>query len=125
MRAAIETSVDFDATISTSMPSQTRSARADRCSAGERDGKVSVITGAGSGMGRASARAFVREGARVVGVDISGREKEIAEELGDAFIAFSADVSNERDVAAMFAEARKAFGRVDAVLNVAGIGDQQ
>ena len=92
---------------------------------GELQGKVSVITGAGSGMGRASARAFVREGARVVGVDISGREKETADELGDAFVAVSADVSNERDVAAMFAEARNAFGRVDAVLNVAGIGDMQ
>lgn len=88
-------------------------------------GKVAVITGAGSGMGRASARVFVREGALVLGVDISGREKETADELGDAFVPFSADVSEESDVAAMFTAARDAFGQVHAVLNVAGIGGMQ
>ncbi len=89
---------------------------------GELDGKVAVITGAGSGMARASARVFVREGAKVLGADISGREKETAEELGDAFVPFHADVSNEEDVEGMFAAALEAFGKVDAVLNVAGIG---
>jgi NAD(P)-dependent dehydrogenase (short-subunit alcohol dehydrogenase family) len=89
---------------------------------GELQGKVAVITGAGSGMGRASSHVFVREGARVLGVDISGREKETAEELGDAFVPFHADVSQEPDVEAMFAAALEQFGRVDAVLNVAGIG---
>ena len=89
---------------------------------GELEGKVAVITGAGSGMARASARVFVREGARVLGADISGREQETAEELGDAFVPFHADVSQEADVEAMFAAALKSFGRVDAVLNVAGIG---
>lgn len=88
----------------------------------ELEGKCAIITGAGSGMGRASARAFVREGARVLGVDISGREKETAEELGDAFVPFHADVSQEAEVEAMFAAALDAFGKVDAVLNVAGIG---
>jgi NAD(P)-dependent dehydrogenase (short-subunit alcohol dehydrogenase family) len=89
---------------------------------GELEGKVAVITGAGSGMGRASARTFVREGARVLGVDISGREKETADELASAFVPFHGDVSKEADVEAMFAAAVDAFGRVDAVLNVAGIG---
>ena len=89
---------------------------------GELEGKVAVITGAGSGMARAAARVFVREGARVLGADVSGREQETADELGDAFVPFHADVSQEPDVAAMFAAAREAFGRVDAVLNVAGIG---
>jgi NAD(P)-dependent dehydrogenase (short-subunit alcohol dehydrogenase family) len=89
---------------------------------GELDDKVAVITGAGSGMARASARVFVREGARVLGADVSGREQETAEELGDAFIPFRADVSQESNVEAMFAAALDAFGRVDAVLNVAGIG---
>ena len=89
---------------------------------GELDGKVAVITGAGSGMGRASARVFVREGARVLGADISGRERETADGLGDAFVAFHGDVSEEADVEGMFAAAVQAFGRVDAVLNVAGIG---
>jgi NAD(P)-dependent dehydrogenase (short-subunit alcohol dehydrogenase family) len=89
---------------------------------GELDGKVAVITGAGSGMGRASSRTFVREGARVLGVDVSGREKETADELGDAFVPFHADVSQEADVESMFAAALDAFGKVDAVLNVAGVG---
>lgn len=88
----------------------------------ELDGKVAVITGAGSGMARASARVFIREGARVLGADISGREQETAEELGEAFVPFHADVSKEDDVAAMFAAALDAFGKVDAALNVAGIG---
>lgn len=89
---------------------------------GELDGKVAVITGAGSGMARASARVFVREGAKVLGADVSGREKETAQELGGAFVPFHADVSQEADVEAMFAAALEAFGKVDAVLNVAGIG---
>jgi NAD(P)-dependent dehydrogenase (short-subunit alcohol dehydrogenase family) len=89
---------------------------------GELEGKVAVITGAGSGMARASAQVFVREGARVLGADVSGREQETAEELGDAFVPFHADVSQEADVEAMFAAALQSFGKVDAVLNVAGIG---
>ncbi len=89
---------------------------------GELDGKVAVITGAGSGMARATAKVFVREGAKVLGADISGREQETAEELGDAFVPFHADVSQEADVEAMFAAALEAFGKVDAALNVAGIG---
>jgi NAD(P)-dependent dehydrogenase (short-subunit alcohol dehydrogenase family) len=89
---------------------------------GELEGKVAVITGAGSGMARATAKVFVREGARVLGADISGREQETAEELGDAFVPFHADVAQEAEVEAMFAAARDAFGQVDAVLNVAGIG---
>jgi NAD(P)-dependent dehydrogenase (short-subunit alcohol dehydrogenase family) len=89
---------------------------------GELEGKVAVITGAGSGMARASAHVFVREGARVLGADVSGREQETAEELGDAFVPFHADVSQETDVEAMFAAALQSFGKVDAVLNVAGIG---
>ncbi len=88
---------------------------------GELDGKVAVITGAGSGMARASARVFVREGARVLAADISGREQETAAELGAAVVAFRCDVTSEADVEAMFAAAVEAFGRVDAVLNVAGI----
>jgi len=92
---------------------------------GELDGKVAVITGAGSGMAKASTIAFVREGAKVLAADISGRQEETAEELGDAVVPFRCDVSEESDVEAMFAAATDAFGRVDAVLNVAGIGGAQ
>lgn len=88
----------------------------------ELEGKVAVITGAGSGMGRASTEVFVREGARVLAADISGREDETAKDLGAAVVPFRVDVSDEPSVEAMFAAAVEAFGKVDAVLNVAGIG---
>jgi len=92
---------------------------------GELDGKVAVITGAGSGMARASTRIFVREGAKVLAADISGRENDTAAELGDVVVPFHCDVTQEHEVEAMFAAALEAFGRVDAVLNVAGIGGAQ
>jgi NAD(P)-dependent dehydrogenase (short-subunit alcohol dehydrogenase family) len=92
---------------------------------GELDGKVAVITGAGSGMARATATVFVREGARVLAADISGREEETAARLGDAVVPFRVDVTDEAQVEAMFAKALDAFGRVDAVLNVAGVGNAQ
>jgi NAD(P)-dependent dehydrogenase (short-subunit alcohol dehydrogenase family) len=87
------------------------------------DGTVAVITGAGSGMGRASARVFVREGARVVAADISGAEQDTAAELGDDVIAVHCDVTQEAEVEAMVRTAVESFGRLDAMLNVAGIGD--
>jgi NAD(P)-dependent dehydrogenase (short-subunit alcohol dehydrogenase family) len=92
---------------------------------GELDGKVAVITGAGSGMARAATEVFVREGARVLAADISGREDDTAAALGDAVVPFRVDVVDEVQVEAMFAAAMEAFGQVDAVLNVAGIGGAQ
>jgi NAD(P)-dependent dehydrogenase (short-subunit alcohol dehydrogenase family) len=90
---------------------------------GDVDGKVAVITGAGSGMAKACTQLFVQEGAKVVAADISGREKDTASELGDAVLPVHCDVSEEDDVVAMFEAAAQEFGRVDAVLNVAGIGE--
>jgi len=87
------------------------------------DGKIAVITGAGSGMAKASTKVFVREGAKVVAADISGAQKDTATEVGDAVVPVHCDVTKEADVAAMFEAAMKEFGRVDAVLNVAGIGE--
>lgn len=92
---------------------------------GELDDRVAVITGAGSGMARAATGVFVREGARVLAADISGREDETAAALGDAVVPFHVDVVDEVQVEAMFAAALEAFGRVDAVLNVAGIAGAQ
>jgi len=89
---------------------------------GELDGKVAVITGAGSGMARATAEIYVREGARVLAADLSGREEATAAALGDACVPFRVDVSDEAQVEAMFAAAVAAFGRVDVVCNVAGVG---
>jgi len=90
---------------------------------GELDGKVAVITGAGSGMGKASVKVFVREGAQVVAGDISGAEKDTAAEVGESVLPVHCDVTQEADVEAMIQAAVEEFGQVDAVLNVAGIAD--
>lgn len=95
---------------------------------GELDGKVAVITGAGSGMGKASVKVFVREGATVVAADISGAEVTTAEEVGGQaaggpVLPVHCDVTQESDVEALFAQALDTYGRVDSVLNVAGIAD--
>src|SRR4051794_414061 len=87
------------------------------------DGKVAVITGAGSGMAKASVKVFVREGARVVAADISGAEKDTASEVGGDVVPVHCDVTNEEDVEAAMRAAVEAFGRLDAVCNVAGVGD--
>jgi len=87
------------------------------------DGKVAVITGAGSGMAKASVKVFTREGAQVVAADISGAEKEVAAEIGAGVLPVHCDVTKEADVEAIMRAAVEEFGRLDAVLNVAGIGD--
>lgn len=92
---------------------------------GELAGKVAVVTGAGSGMGKATVQVFVREGAQVLAVDVSGAEKETAAELGDAVVPFGCDVTDEAQVEAAFAAAVDAFGKVDVACNVAGIADAQ
>ncbi len=90
---------------------------------GELDNKVAVITGAGSGMAKASVRVFIREGAKVVAADISGAEQTTAEEVGGDVLPVHCDVTKEDEVEALMATAVKNFGRVDAVLNVAGVAD--
>jgi NAD(P)-dependent dehydrogenase (short-subunit alcohol dehydrogenase family) len=86
------------------------------------DGKVAVITGAGSGMAKASTKIFVREGATVVAADISGAEVDTAKEVGERVLPVHCDVTKEEDVAATMQAALDEFGHIDAVLNVAGIG---
>jgi NAD(P)-dependent dehydrogenase (short-subunit alcohol dehydrogenase family) len=84
------------------------------------DGKVAVITGAGSGIARAATGVFVREGARVLAADISGAEKDTAATVGHGVVPFRCDMTKELEVEAMIAAAMEEFGRVDAMLNVAG-----
>src|SRR4051812_16942768 len=88
----------------------------------ELTGKVVVITGAGAGMGRATARMFGARGAKVIAADISGGERDLAEEFGAAILPVHCDVGKEGQVEAMIAPAVSHFGRLDAVLNVAGFG---
>jgi NAD(P)-dependent dehydrogenase (short-subunit alcohol dehydrogenase family) len=84
--------------------------------------KTAVITGAGSGMGRAMALLFAREGAKVVLADISGKQDELAAQIGEAAVAVHANVADEADVQNMIATAETRFGRLDVLVNNAGFG---
>src|SRR2546423_111601 len=82
--------------------------------------RVAVVTGAGSGIGLASARRMASEGAKIAVVDIDGDTgKAAAEEVGGLFI--QADVTAEDEVAAMYDATLGAFGRIDIAFNNAGI----
>jgi len=82
--------------------------------------KVAVITGAGSGIGLASARRFASEGAKVVCVDIDDLAgKAAADDVGGIFV--HADVTADADVQAMYATAVDTFGGLDIAFNNAGI----
>ena len=91
-------------------------------SPGRYAGKVAVITGAGSGIGREIARGVARTGGRVVCLDRNGSEDEIAGELGDAAIAVRGDVARAADVERAIGTAEERFGRLDVVFNNAGFG---
>lgn len=88
---------------------------------GQLEGKVAVVTAAGSGMGKASAKIFAREGAKVIVSDVSGAEEETGAEIGGDVVVMRCDVSDEAQVAALVDAAVSKFGRLDAMLNVAAI----
>src|SRR5262245_14952790 len=90
------------------------------------DGKVAIITGAGSGIGKATALAFLREGYSVV---LAGRRRTALERTlaqagpaGARALAVPADVGDPASVQALFDAARSAFGRLDFLFNNAGTG---
>ncbi len=91
----------------------------------EMAGKAVLVTGGGSGIGRASARALARAGAAVAVADLT-RESAAATvaeimALGGRAVALAGDVSRESDVVALIEAARAAFGRLDGAFNNAGI----
>ena len=81
--------------------------------AGRLEGKVCVITGAASGIGADAALRFAEEGARVVGVDLA--------DVRAVDLSIVADVSDDDAVAGLYREVRERFGRIDVLLNNAGI----
>ena len=93
--------------------------------AGILEGKAAVVTGGASGIGRATALAMAREGARVAVADRAeeGAAATVAQinEAGGQAIAIGGDVSAEAEVAAMVTRAVAAFGRLDCAFNNAGI----
>lgn len=85
------------------------------------DGRVAVITGAADGIGEASARLFIQEGARVVVADIDDeRGQAVVKELGPKAIYFHTDVTRETDIKAAIDLAVGNFGRLDCMYNNAG-----
>ncbi len=91
---------------------------------GRLDGKVAIVTGGASGIGKATVEAFVKEGAKVIISDVADGTK-LAEELnteGDNAIFVKADVTSEEDTKALVKKAVEKFGKLDIVFANAGIG---
>lgn len=85
------------------------------------ENKIAIITGAASGFGRGMAMRFAEEGAKVVVADLNAKGAEqVAEEIGDAALPVTADVSIKADIEAMVAAAMEAHGRIDIMVNNAG-----
>ncbi len=90
------------------------------------EGKIAIVTGAGSGVGRAVALAFLKDGYSVV---LAGRRADalagtiaLAGNPADRALAIVTDVTDPASVSALFAKTRDRFGRLDVVFNNAGIG---
>jgi NAD(P)-dependent dehydrogenase (short-subunit alcohol dehydrogenase family) len=89
------------------------------------EGKVALVTGAGSGIGQATARQLGARGARVAALDINNdRVAEMAKELGGDAIPLTADVSSEQAMRTAFAKLQSEAGRLDIVVVNAGINGQ-
>src|SRR3954451_5842648 len=85
------------------------------------DGRVALISGAARGMGEATARLMVSRGASVVLGDILPEVKEVAASLGDKAIGVTLDVTDAQSWRDAIAEGEKAFGKIDVLVNNAGI----
>lgn len=93
---------------------------------GKLDNKVAAVTGGASGIGKAIAELFVKEGARVVISDIDDElGQKLVKLLGEDATYIHADVSLEDDVKGMIDRAVKAYGRLDCMVNNAGMGGVQ
>lgn len=93
---------------------------------GSLEGKTALVTGGGSGIGRAASLAYAKDGARVVVADVNvegGEETvQLIKETGGEAILVHADVSKPEDTQAMVAQAVETFGSLDCAFNNAGIG---
>src|SRR2546430_337576 len=88
------------------------------------EGRIALVTGGGSGIGRAIARRFAEEGARVVVNDVKkdAAERVLGELGASGALAIQADVADSAQVRAMFGEVERALGGLDRLVNNAGVG---
>ena len=99
-----------------------------RCMIGALKGKAAVITGGGSGIGKSMVERYLAEGASVVAADINEASlkallEELEPEYGDKLKILKVNVSSKEEVEAMIDYTVEAFGKVDVVINNAGILD--
>ena len=89
------------------------------------EGKIAVITGGNSGIGRATAQLFNQEGARIalIGRDQKSIDETLAELSGEN-LGFKGDVTSEKDLSGFFDQVRSLFGKIDILFINAGIAEQ-
>ena len=84
-------------------------------------GKIAIVTGAGSGIGRASALLFAQHGAKVIASDITGKQDDTAAQNPGSITAVQADVGKESDVQMLVAKALEVYGGLDVFFANAGV----
>ncbi|BBZ12053.1 SDR family NAD(P)-dependent oxidoreductase [Mycobacterium branderi] len=88
---------------------------------GRLEGKVAIVTGAGSGIGKAIATAYRKEGASVIVADVSGAEESTAKTLGDKALAVHVDVSRSTNIEEMVRTAVDTFGSLHILCSCAAV----